>query len=104
MIRLFEFDLNGEDPFYVEGQELARVQKKELDKIKQKENIYNNYVDTEAIDDFEDIHLPENERIPTIEIKYKQFHELPIKTRVDILFFLCQTRLDQESPEFVQEV
>jgi hypothetical protein len=32
------------------------------------------------------------------------FHELPIKTRVDILFYLCQTRLDQESPEFMHEM
>mmetsp|Transcript_19885 Transcript_19885/g.30626 ORF Transcript_19885/g.30626 Transcript_19885/m.30626 type:complete len:88 (+) Transcript_19885:1347-1610(+) len=75
-----------------------------MDKAKQKENIYNNYVDTEAIGDFEDLQLPENDKVKTIEIEYKRFHELPIKTRVDLIFYLCQTRLDQESPEFVQEV
>ncbi len=31
------------------------------------------------------------------------FHELPVKTRVDIVHFLCQIRFDQESPEFMHE-
>ena len=32
---------------------------KEEDKAKQKENIYNSYVDTEAIEDFETYELPD---------------------------------------------
>lgn len=33
---------------------MVRVQKREEDKAKLKENIYNSYVDTEAIEDFDD--------------------------------------------------
>ena len=53
-MRLFDLDLNGQDPFYIEGQDMVRVQKREEDKAKLKENIYNSYVDTEAIEDFDD--------------------------------------------------
>jgi len=98
LVRLFELELEGIDPFYIEGQEDLLLQKKENEKAKQKENIYLNYVHTEAIEDIDgQYHLAgqgatgnKNE----IQIKYKQFHELPIKTRIDILFYLCQTRLD----------
>jgi hypothetical protein len=54
--------LGGIDPFYIEGQDLVRHQKREEDKAKQKENIYNSYVDTEAIDDFDDYQLPEPDK------------------------------------------
>lgn len=54
MIKLFEIDLGGEDPFYIEGQDQVRIQKREEDIAKQKENIYNSYVDTEAIEDFDE--------------------------------------------------
>ena len=29
LVKLFEIDLDGRDPFYIEGQDLVRVQKKE---------------------------------------------------------------------------
>ena len=62
LVKLFEIDLGGIDPFYIEGQDLVRHQKREEDKAKQKENIYNSYVDTEAIDDFDDYQLPEPDK------------------------------------------
>jgi hypothetical protein len=55
LVKLFEFELEGRDPFYIEGQEQAIRQKKEQDKIRQKENVYSNFVSTESIDDFDDI-------------------------------------------------
>jgi hypothetical protein len=82
----------------------VRAQKKEEMIQKQKKNIYaNNYVDTGDLEDFDD-YKGDDKESKTIKIKYKMFHELPVKTRVDVLYYLCQTRLDQESPEFMQEV
>ena len=104
MVKLFEIEFGGQDPFFIEGQEAVRAQKKEEQIQKQKKNIYaNNYVDTGDIEDFDD-YKGEDGGDKGLKIKYKMFHELPIKTRVDVLFYLCQTRLDQESPEFMQEV
>jgi hypothetical protein len=72
----------------------VRAQKKEEERAKQKKNIYaNNYIDTDAIEDFDDFQGPETES-KVLKIQYKKFHELPIKTRVDVLYYLCQTRLD----------
>ena len=53
LTRLFEVDLAGSDPFFIEGQEEIVLLKKEEEKAKQKENIYTNFVHTEAIEDFE---------------------------------------------------
>jgi hypothetical protein len=73
---------------------LVRAQKKEEDRAKQKKNIYaNNYIDTDQIEDFDDYQGPDQDQ-KVLKIQYKKFHELPIKTRVDVLFYLCQTRLD----------
>ena len=33
---------------------------------------------------------------------YKKFHEIEIAHRLAILVFLCQTRLDAETPEMMQ--
>ena len=60
-MKLFELELDGCDPFFIEGQDLIRNKKKEEEKARQKENIYNSYVDTEAIEDFEDYRLPEQD-------------------------------------------
>lgn len=46
----------------------------------------------------------EQDNLPKITIMYRKFHELPIKTRLDILHYLCQNKLDTEAPEFIQEV
>ena len=71
---------------------------------KQKKNIYaNNYVDTGDLEDFDDYKGDEKET-KGAKIKYKLFHELPLKARIDVLYYLCQTRLDQESPEFIYEI
>jgi hypothetical protein len=94
MVRFFENELGGIDPFYIEGQEQAIMQKKELDRARQKENVYANFVSTEGIDDFEDIQIIEQDNFPKITILYRKFHELPVKMRVDILYFLCQSKLD----------
>lgn len=89
LVKLFEFELGGEDPFFIPGQEQARQQRKEMMKAKQKENIYNNFLNTDKIEDFDDIKLVDPTAQATIQIKYKKFHELPIKTRLDVLFYLC---------------
>ena len=60
-------------------------------------------MDGDAIDDLEDFAIPQ-EQVKTLQIKFKKFHELPVTMRVDILHFLCQTRLDAESTEFTQEI
>ena len=86
LVKFFEFELEGIDPFEIEGQEYIRDKQREDQRAKLKENIYNNYVDTNKIEDFEDYHLPEKQEL---QIQYHKFHDLPIKTRVDILFFLC---------------
>ncbi len=46
-MRLFEIELGGLDPFFIEGQENIILMKKEEEKAKQTENIYNNFVNTE---------------------------------------------------------
>jgi hypothetical protein len=67
----------------------VRAQKKEEMTQKQKKNIYaNNYVDTGDLDDFDD-YKGEDKESKAIKIKYKMFHELPVKTRVDVLYYLC---------------
>lgn len=66
-----------------------RAQKKEEMIQKQKKNIYaNNYVDTGDLEDFDD-YKGEDKESKAIKIKYKMFHELPVKTRVDVLYYLC---------------
>ena len=37
-------------------------------------------------------------------LRYRQYHEMDLKTRVEILYFLCQMKIDNESAEFVSEV
>jgi hypothetical protein len=67
----------------------VRAQKKEEMIQKQKKNIYaNNYVDTGDLEDFDD-YKGEDKESKAIKIKYKMFHELPVKTRVDVLYYLC---------------
>ena len=49
MVRLFEEDLNGEDPFYIPGQ-VKPV--KLVDHNEDKYN-YNNFINSEALDDLD---------------------------------------------------
>jgi hypothetical protein len=70
---------------YLYSQTLNKITSRNLRII----NIYaNNYVDTGDLEDFDD-YKGEDKDSKAIKIKYKMFHELPIKTRVDVLYYLC---------------
>jgi hypothetical protein len=47
MMRLFEQDLDRQDPFYIEGQEWQTKEDTSL-------NYCNNFIDSEQIEDFDD--------------------------------------------------
>lgn len=49
MIKLFDSDLDGTDPFYIEGHDWVSAKEKE-----DHGNYYNNFIDTENIDEFDD--------------------------------------------------
>jgi len=52
----------------------VRAQKKEEEREKQKKNIYaNNYIDTDAIEDFDDYQGPDQEQ-KVLKIQYQKFH------------------------------
>ena len=49
-------------------------------------SFYNNCVDTDQLDDLDDPPMFLNNKS---EIDFKKFHEIEVKYRLDILYFLC---------------
>ena len=81
---------------------------KEHQKALQTQNIYqNSFIKTERIlDDTGEAVAPQTLMEPAeapISIRYHQLHELPLKTRLDIVYFLCCTKIDNENSEFYTE-
>lgn len=102
LVRLFEKDLDRQDPFYIPGQEVK--QKPKPVNPYQKKNFQDNFIDSEALDDpdaYEQLQPKAPEQPKT---QYKKFHEILPSYRLAILLFLCQNKLDTETPEFMQEL
>lgn len=94
LVKLFHEDLQGANPFFVPGQEWIAKDSSE--------NYLNNFVDIDNIEDFEDLSAPESSTKQ--EFLFKRFHEIPLASRLDILYYLCQQKLDGEQAEFMQEL
>ncbi len=100
MIKLFAEELSCQDPFHIPGQDWGVT-----NRDSEQNNYLNNFIDTENIDDFEDLQIFEN--LPgkgANEVKFNKFHEVPVKVRLDVLYYLCQQKLDSESLEFITEL
>ena len=85
LAKFFTEEMEGEDPFYIEGNDWNQVVK-DTDQG----NYVNNFVDIGNIDDFEDIQLLDI--LPgksSVEILFHHFHEISVKKRLDIIYFLC---------------
>eukprot|EP00347_Sterkiella_histriomuscorum_P006888 403351054 len=98
ILKLFNEELEGLDPFYIEGQDWNQQQKEE------QTNYWSNFVDTEAIEDFDDFQYQNQLGSKQIEVLFRKYHEIPTQQRLSILYFLCQNKIDSESPEFMQEI
>lgn len=74
MIKLFAEELNCKDPFHIPGQDWGVT-----NRDSEQNNYLNNFIDTENIDDFEDLQIFEN--LPgkgASEVQFKKFHEVSV--------------------------
>lgn len=71
----------------------------------QKQNFQDNFIDSEALDDPDAIEQYQAKAAPEPpKILFKKFHEIAPSYRVAILLYLCQNKLDTESPEYMAEL
>ena len=82
LAKLFFEDLEGEDPFYIPGNDWGAA--KEQDQG----SYINNFVDIANADDFEEL-LDGLPGAPKPEVRFNRFHELPMAKRLAILYYLC---------------
>ena len=102
LVKLFHLDLNERDPFYIPGQQV--IKQAQPANPYQKKNIYDNFIDSEAIDNPDALEQLHQKNAAEPKILYRSFHEIAPKDRLCILLYLCQNKLDTESPEFMAEI
>lgn len=103
LVKFFIEDMEGTDPFYVPGQEVDWTT---VMRETEQTSYLNNFIDTGNLDDFEDIEILGALQAGKVqkEVLYNRFHTLPVGTRLNILHFICQNRIDSEQPEFMAEL
>ena len=66
--------------------------------------MYDNFIDSEAIDNPEALDQIQSINVAEPKMIYRKFHEIAAKDRLCLLLYLCQNKLDTESPEFMTEI
>ena len=105
LVRLFDRELDEKDPFYIPGQQTKQAVKPT--NPYQKKSFQDNFIDSEAIDDPDAIDALHNkaaiDQAPPKTL-YRKLHEIKPQYRLAILLWLCQNKLDTETPEFMAEI
>ena len=105
IVRLFTEHLEGEDPFFIPGQEDVKLANRQAYRDKQKQDFTSNFIETDVIDDIEKYEDEQRQnKAEPLKMKYRKFHEIDISQRIAIILYMAQSKLDADviAPEFTE--